>query len=61
MELPLSVNVEGETTQVATAPSDGGSETTDTAVRLKKVDSSYCGHQDLLSRLNLLDDSEIPL
>lgn len=55
------VDVEVEVTGMATAPMDGFSETTGSAVRVRKFDVAHCRHQYMLLRVNRINDSKIPL
>lgn len=61
IKLPPPADVKGEVTQVATAPSDGGSETTGTAARVTKFDVAHYSHKDLLLGVKQLNRLENPL
>lgn len=58
-KLALSAGVEEEVTQVATTPSDGAPETTDTVVRVKKFHIAYYRRENLLLKVDLFNGPEI--
>lgn len=59
--MPPTAGVNGEVADLATAPDDGTSETTCTALWVKKFDVADYRHEDLLLKIDQIDDLEIPL
>lgn len=59
--LPLPADVKREVTKVVAAPDDCASESTGTAVQVKKFDVAHFCHEDLLAIVNQIKNPEIPL
>lgn len=61
VKLPPPADVEEEVTPVPTTPSDGAPRTTGTAVRVNKFVVARYRHENLLVRVNQINNPEIPL
>lgn len=57
-DVPLSADVNGEYTEMATWPNDGGSETTGTALRVSKFDVTHYRQEEMLFRVKQINDPE---
>lgn len=59
MDATPSVDVEGEVTEMAAAPNIGTSKTAGTAVGVTKVDVAYYHQDNLLLKVDWINDLEI--